>query len=244
MANIYFEKRKQRLNQKINLLINRLDFKKDVSELRTKWNIPQEGLKTEIEIENWNNQILDDTDNYYNKNWPNEVTKIIRLRGQKKYSEADQIKNTINKLAPLNALNDDVWGLITKYCLIPKWHSGIKNYLLYNDPKNMGIDIGVTVAFGWDHGIRKISLEIDKDTTLDDLKRVWSWARKMFRNKTNTKFQPIKNFDRDKRIYNLDKEGKTIDEIGETVQTEFNQDLDYNHINLILSRYKKRIHTN
>lgn len=237
----YHKRQSERTNQRIKVLINRPDFQKDISFLRNKWNIPQNGIKTEKDNEDWNEWILTETDNYYDKNWAKDIKVISDLRKDKKYNEADEIKKKINKSAPLNAFNDDVWVVIINHSLTPKWHSSFKNYLLSNDPDHLKSQTGLTVSFNWDHGILKPSIEFDKDTRVDDLKRAWTWARKLLKRKKIEKFHPLKKFDRDKRVYDLDKEGKTIDEIGEIVQSEFNEDLDYNYINLILKRYKKRI---
>lgn len=108
----------------------------------------------------------------------------------------------------------------------------------------MQIPAGITVAMNWDNGIKRISLEIDDDTTLNDLKHVWKWARKMRKGRLSDKFQPIPNFDRDKRAYELELEGRTEKEIGDTIQEEFGDSLDYNELKIVIKRYKKRLNIN
>lgn len=244
MKSKYFEKQSARINQKIKVLINRPDFQADISFLRDKWNIPKDGIKTEKDNENWNDWILAETDDYYDKNWAKDIKIMSDLRKVEKYDEADAIKKKINRSAPLNAFNDDIWVVIRNYGLTPKWHGGLKSYLLSNNPDQLKSQTGLTVSFNWDHGMLRPSIEFDADTRIEDLKRAWTWARKLLKKNKNSKFQPIKNFERDKRIYELDKEGKTVEDIGEIIQTEFNEDLDYNHINIVLGRYKKRVHIN
>lgn len=244
MKKDYIEKRKERLEQKIKLLISKPAFQKDIIELRKKWNIPVNGITNEKDNQNWNQKLLIDTDEYYLKNWPKERKEIIKLRKDKRFREAEELKKKINSQAPLNAIGDDLWSIIIKYKLSPRWHGGIKRYLLFNNPKNMGIEMGITVSMSWEHGIKQISLEIDRDTTLEDIKEVWKWAKKMYKDRQSNKFQPIKKFERDKKIYNLQKDGKTPDEIGNIIEDKFGDYLDYNDINIIVNRFKKRLNIN
>jgi hypothetical protein len=240
----YQKRQSERINQKIKVLTNRLDFQKDIHFLRNKWEIPTDGLKNDDDYEEWSTTLLEKTDEYYDKNWPKEKKEIITLREKGKYDEANEIKNKINKLTPINEFGDDIWVMIINYRLSPRWYEGIKRYTLYNDSKNMGIPAGATVLNNWDHGIPIVSIQFDRDTTLEDLKRAWSWARKMYKGGVFHKFQPIKKFDRDKRAYELEKEGKDWEEIAGIIEKEFNDDLDYNEINIAINRYKKRLNIN
>lgn len=240
----YHEKALSRLKQKIKLLVARPDFQKDIHELRIKWKIPQDGIKNEEANEKWNTQLDIDTDEYYDKNWPKERKELLVLRKAGKHREADEIKKKINANAPLNAFNNDIWSVIRKYRLSPKWNNGIRRYLLFNDPANLNISFGIPVKFEWENGMRRIYLEIDEDTTLDDLRNVWSWARKLQRGKKYDKYQPIKNFDRDNRAYELQLEGRTEKEIGDIIQEEFGETLDYNELNIAIKRHKKRLNIN
>lgn len=94
MKKNYLEKRKDRLEQKIKLLVSRPDFQKEILELRKKWNIPLNGIKNEEDNQNWNRKLLIDTDEYYTKNWPRERKKIIELREQGKFREAEKTKRS------------------------------------------------------------------------------------------------------------------------------------------------------
>lgn len=244
MQDKYQKRQSERIGQRVKILINRPDFQKDITFLRNKWHIPLGGLKTEKEHEDWTNWILAETDSYYDKEYPVETRKILKLRKLKKYTEAEEIKKEINKKAPLNALNNDIWVMLINYKLSPKWHEGTKNYLKFNDSKYLSAQTGLVVNFNWDHGVLRPSIEFDQDTTLADLKRVWSWARKLLRNKRYIKFQPIRNFDRDKRAYELEKEGKTPTEIEDTIEEEFGEILSYNELTTVIKRYKKRLNIN
>lgn len=244
MSMHYFEERKKRLAQKIKILISRPSFQKEILDLRKKWNIPLDGIKTEEENQDWNEQLLIDTDKFYKDNWPKEIKAIIDLRKQGKYKEADALKKEINGHAPLNELSNDLWDIIKKYRLSPRWHNGIRRYLLFNDPKNMQIPAGVTAKWDWENGIRRVSIELDEDTTLRDIKDAWSWIRKMYRGKPADKYQPIPNFDRDKRAFELEQEGMTLNKIADIIQEEFGDALDYNELNIAIKRYKKRLNIN
>lgn len=244
MKKNYLDEKKKRLKQKIKVLVNRPAFQKDIADLRIKWNIPSEGLKTEEENQEWNNNFYIATDTYFEENWPKERNKIIELRKEKKFKEAEEIRKKINAEAPINALREDIWSIVRKYRLSSRWHKGINRYLSYNDADNMGIEVGVTVLMNWDNGIQRVSLEIDHDTTLNDLKHVWSWARKMYKGRQTDKYQPIPNFDRDKRAYELEQEGKSWKDIADIIEDEFGDTLDYNELNIAIKRYKKRLNIN
>ncbi len=95
--------------------------------------------------------------------------------------------------------------------------------------------------------MKLISLEIDGDTTLKDVKHIWPWVKLMQKDlmyRQADKFQPIKNFERDTRIYTLDKEGKTLTEIAETINLEFDNALLEGELKQIIKRYKKRLNIN
>ena len=238
------EKADKRIKQKIKILVNRPDFQEIIIDLRNKWAIPYSGLKNEEDIQNWNQKLNIDTANYYSKYWPKEKDQIIKLRENRKFTEAEEIRKRISSQAPFNILDDDIWSIVRKQRLSPRWHHGIYRYLLFNDPQNMDISVGITVKYIFEHGIRRTLLEIDDDTTLNDLKCVWSWARKTSRNNPAGKCQPIKNFDRDKRAYELQHEGKLPTEIENTIEEEFGAYLDDNELNMIIKRYKKRLNIN
>lgn len=241
MKKNYLDEKKKRLEQKIKVLVSRPAFQKEILDLRKKWKLPPDGIKTEEINQKWNEQLLIDTDEYYRINWPKERKEIIELRKQGKYKEAEALKKEINGQAPLNALSDDIWSIVIRYRLSPRWHNGIRRYLLFNDPKNMQIPAGVTAKIDWEKGIKRISIELDEDTTLNDIKHAWSWVRKMYRGKPADKYHQIPNFDRDKRAYELEQEGMVPSKIADTIQEEFGDALDYNELNIAIKRYKKRL---
>lgn len=244
MKDNYFDKLAIRIEQKANLLIARPNFQKDIALLRAKWSIPPKGLTNTQPYQSWYTKLCTDTANYYSKMWPKEKQQIINLRKKGEFEQAEEIRKKISVHAPFNLLKNDIWSLVRTYALSQRWYEGMQHYLFYNDPKLLYKTEGLKVRMNWDHSIRQFLIEFDDDTTLSDLKHAWSWARKMKSGKPTAKFREIENFDRDKRAYELRKERKTDDEILTILETEFKETLEYNHLNIIIGRYKKRLNIN
>lgn len=241
MKNDYLNKLAIRIKQKANLLIARPNFQKDIILLRAKWAIPPKGFTNTKSYQLWYTKLCTDTANYYSKTWPKEKQQIIDLRKKGEFEQAEEIRKKISVHAPFNQLKNDVWSLVRTYALSQHWYEGMQHYLLLNDPKLLYRTEGLKVQINWEHGIKQCLIEFDDDTTLPDLKHAWSWARKMKSGKPTAKFREIENFDRDKRAYELRKERKTDEEILTILETEFGDVLEYNHLNIIIARYKKRI---
>jgi len=60
----YFDERLKRISQKLAILIDRPNFQQDIKELRRKWNIPEDGLKTEEANQEWIYWLDGQTDQY------------------------------------------------------------------------------------------------------------------------------------------------------------------------------------
>lgn len=247
MKNDYFDEKAKRLKQEIKVLVSRPAFQKEVATLRGKWNIPSEGIKTEDDNQEWHHKLDIATDEYRNTEWPKCRVEIDRLNKERKFREAEEKRKEHNAKAPLNEFREDIWSVVRKYRLSPRWHNAIRRYILFNDPDNLNLVAGVTIVNTWENGMKLIALEIDADTTLKDIKQVWPWVKRMQKDlmyKRADKFQPIKNFERDQRIYELQQEGRSEKDIGDIIQREFGDSLDYNEINIAIKRYKKRLNIN
>lgn len=247
MKKSYIEKQKERLGQKIKLLISRPDFQEEILTLRKKWNIPVKGIKNEEDNQAWHEQLYIATDKFHEEEWPKYRRELKKLRDDKKFIEEEKKRREVNLRVPLNAFGNDVWNIVKKFKLAPRWQNGIKRYLLFNDSEHLNLFSGIIINTSWEKGIEKISLEIDSDTTLSDVKRIWPWIKRMQRGlsyKLSDKYQPIKKFERDKRAYELEKKGKTIEEIGEAINLEFDNSLGDSEIRQIIKRYKKRLNIN
>ena len=64
MNKAYFDKRRERIRQKLNILYARPDFQLDVTEFRKRWNIPEDGIKTEEDNQSWRDWLEDETNKY------------------------------------------------------------------------------------------------------------------------------------------------------------------------------------
>jgi hypothetical protein len=247
MKNDYLDEKVKRLKQEIKVLVNRPAFQKEIADLRRKWKIPPDGIKNEDDNQEWNRKLVVKTDEYYEAEWPKCRTEIDKLNKEGKFREAEEKRKECNAKAPLNEFREDIWSTVRKYRLSPRWHNAIRRYILFNDPDNLNLAAGVTIINTWENGMKRISLEIDGDTTMKDIKQVWPWVKRMQKDlmyKRADKFQPIKNFERDKKIYELDQEGKTLTEIAELINTEFDDALLEGELTQIIKRYKKRLNIN
>lgn len=249
MKDDYFTKQLEKINQRIKLLIIKPDFQEDMLALRKKWKVPQNGIKGNDASEKWHRELYRSEEEYFKNVWGIRRKDITKLKKERRFQEAENLTRELNNGMPINAFRIDIKNLLRKYKLPLRWENGIKRYLLFNDPDNMAISIGVTVHFEYDKdsSLPKLFIGIEDDTTINDIKAVWSeikFHQKRLNSHVKDKFQPIINFDRDRRAYELKQEGKTIDEIEDAIQEEFNESLDYNELNIAIKRYIKRLNTN
>ncbi|KKR86993.1 MAG: hypothetical protein UU34_C0008G0017 [Candidatus Curtissbacteria bacterium GW2011_GWA1_41_11] len=249
MNEAYIRKASLRARQKSKVLISRPDFQEDVIRLREKWKIPLEGIQSEDDYRKWQIELSQRTAKYLDEEWPKHRKEFDKLLKVGDLLAFESKEKELNNAAPLNALRIEIKSLLKKYALALRWEHPLKRYLLLNDVNNMENKIGVSIHGHTDSesGIEELSISIEEDTTLEDIKQGWPDIKihqKSLAYRKQNKFQPIKNFDRDKRAYELQKEDKTTDEIGEIIQKEFNIDLDYNEIGIAINRYKKRLNIN
>lgn len=246
----YIKKASERAQQKVKVLVNRPDFQEDIIELRKKWNIPLEGIKTEEHNRTWNRNLSLSTQKYYDEEWPKHKAELKHLSTSGTYKEYEKRKDELNDAAPLNAFEKDIKSILKKYLLNPKWRHPIRRYILLNDPDNMNISIGVTIAGhlnDYEPVEYQLCLHIDEDTTLEDIKEIWSdvkahQERLIYRKQK--KFQPIPNLDRDKRAYDLQNAGENPENIEKILQEEFGVAMGYDDINTAIKRYRKRLRIN
>lgn len=250
MKKDYFEKRKKRLTQKIKLLVSRPDFQKEIIELRKKWNIPVDGVKSEELNREWNKNLNTATDKYYDEEWPKHRKELQHLQTRATYVEYKNREDELNNAAPLNAFGIDIKAILKKYLLNPKWKDPIRRYILFNDPEKMGLSIGVTITGhlnDYEPTEYQLSLQIDEDTTLEDIKEIWPdvmahQERLIYRKQK--KFQPIKNFERDKEAYDLKQSGKSYNNIADILSKKYDKAISYDDVASYIKRYKKKIGIN
>jgi hypothetical protein len=148
----------------------------------------------------------------------------IPKNGIKNQEEFDQLNNKI----PVKDLLDDIKKIIHDQKISPRWINGVKRYLFLNDPNNMAIFIGpvITTKVDMNSDLETISIEINEDTTIKDIKAIWSevkTSQSRLLYKKRDKNQPIKNFERNKEAYDLQQQGKSLNEIADIFSnTEYN----------------------
>lgn len=247
MKKTYFEKRLKRARQKLESLLSRADFQSETNILRTKWNIPSNGIKTEEKNRKWRSWLDQETERYVEENRPNWTTQMQKLLEQGKFHERDELNTQFNANIPLNAFHNEIWRLVHKYKVPAHWYDTVKRYLLFNDPNNAGFPIGnVTMHISWDlkTNHKQLSLIIYADTILEDIKSFWPevmWEQNHLHDKTVDKFQPRPNMNLDKRVRELWSQKKTGVEIANTIQKEFEKpEFIYTDVSNSLKRYKKR----
>lgn len=244
----YQRKQIQRLDQKKKLLISQPQFQKDILELRGKWNIPSDGLKNADEIESWFHQLYEDSDKYSDETWPKYRLEFEKLRRDRKFLEREKLNKKLNDENPINAFRIDIKSLVKKHNLAPRWHDAIKGYLLSNTQDGMSMFLGISIRIerDEDNGLEELLLHIPEDTTLPDMEKFWPWVRlhlKRLSYRKQEKFQPLKNLERDKRIFELAEQDMSYNDIAETIKKDFkvSDNFGYDSVSRILSRYRERI---
>ena len=129
----YFLKRYGRIKQKTGILLARPDFRADIKNLRIKWNIPQDGIKTETARLEWIQWLDSETDQYVDENWPECRSKMQELVQQGKLHERQDLSDEFNKKVPRNSFHYEITHLLYKYRLPSSWHSSIRHYILHNN---------------------------------------------------------------------------------------------------------------
>lgn len=245
----YLQKRKQRIKQRAMLLTSRPDFQKDVLHLRKKWKIPTKGIKNEGNYRKWQEWLDNETEKYFSDGWPKHRGELLKLKKKGKFKEFESRQEELNNKVPLNEFQQDLWNLVKKYKLPPKWHSGLKQYLMSNSSDTWNVFLGPRIEVSWDEKtkLKSLALLIDEDTTLEDIKAIWpsvqmhqsSLSYKQFK-----KFQPLKTFERDERAYELQTEGKSLKEIASILSDEDNHEYAYHDVSKFIQRYKEKLDIN
>lgn len=228
MKKAHLNKVIQKQKQEIKILTNKPGFKDSIILLRKKWNIPENGIHSEGELNKWYEHLNDDSNNY-----------IKSMLFQKR--SKDEFNNEI----PRNSFLRDIKKIVQKQKLSPRWIDGVRRYLLFNDLENMGMFVGpvINTKFEMEFETETLYLEIEANTTLDDVKAVWpsvmeAQSRLLYKNQK--KFQPIRNFDRNKKAYELHTQGKKYAEIADFMSTE-NKTYGEEDIGKMIERYKKKV---
>jgi len=246
-VNIHNLRTKQK--QKIKLLVNRPDFQKIILVLRKKWNIPKDGFQKQEDIDNWNNKLNFDSDKYLEEVLPAKKKDMDKAINDKNTELYFQLRNEFNNNLPRNAFLNDIKKLVHDQRISPRWINGIKRYLLSNNLDNMAIFLGPVIATKVDMelDLETISIEINEDTVLDDIKAIWPEVKERQSEllyKKRNKNQPMKNFERNKKAYKLKQEGKNLKEIAEILSNKYKKDYVYTDAADFIKKYKKIVGIN
>ncbi len=148
-----------------------------------------------------------------------------------------------------NEYRTDIRTMMRKHKIAPRQELTIYRYCLYNDshtPLSMLGTVPIQTADKEGENYT-LKLVISPDTTLEDVKQVWSFVKeeqKKLLTWKREKAQPWKNFERDKRAFELQRDNKTLRQIAKIINQEYDTDFGYSDISSIIQRYKKRVYTN
>lgn len=243
MKNSHITKTRNRLRQKAKILISDPKFQEEIKSLRKKWNIPNDGFLSQDENEKWHNWIMESTDDFLDKNRSEESKLELQLIKQRDWRGKEKANQDFNGYVPINAFGLDLELLVSRYKLPSNWLEPIKRYLMFNKIESMGIPGNVMIVTGvGKHG--SLMLEINADTTLEDIKFMWPMImaeQKRLPDKSK-KFQPAPKLDVDKRAFELRNQGYKMTEIADIVSKEFGLDVyTYKEASESVRRHKKRL---
>ncbi len=242
MKKEYLDNASKKLQQETAVITANPEFQADVAELRVKWNIPKGGFTNTDDVQNWHGWLNKQSEQWRLEQWPKYRMPLLKLKEAGQLKEYTDENARINKLNPLNDFYQEVGSLLKKYRLRPGLKDGIRGYLLVN---HLGHNLGVAIRTQEDPltGFTELQLIIDENTTLNDIKAMWS-AVNFHQNQLQYKKRQLRERpqdERDKRAYELTKlEGKSAkvaaDELGDEMGEVFT---DY-EIHDFVRRYKEK----
>jgi len=239
-----------RSRQRLKLIFSRPDFLKKVQELRKEFSIPTNGIKTNEESGKWEDDLCQKTEDYYDLIPLEKRKEIIDLKNNGKYHEAELIEKQENDAAPLNSWRIKIKLLLKDYRLPLSFEESIKRFVMFNETADkawIASNIFITEKIDEDTGLKQLLIGINDETTLEDIKKSWhfiSHSRDRLYSKIKKKNQPIKNFERNKRAYDLKLEGKNLNEIADLLSEEYKKDYVYSDVADFIKKHKKSVGVN
>lgn len=236
--------------QRLKLILSRPDFIEKVKNIRQEFHIPPNGLSTDEESKKWQDDLCQNTENYFD-NFPFEKRKeIIDLKNKSEYYKAELLEKQENDNAPLNSWRIKVKLLLKEYKLPLSFEESIRRHIMFNDEADKSwvtSNIFITEKKDEDTGLKQLLIGINDETTLDDIRKNWAIIcihRDGLYSKVKKKNQPIKNFERNKRAYELKLEGKKLNEIADVLSEEYKKDYIYNDVADFIKKHKKSVGIN
>lgn len=152
----------------------------------------------------------------------------------------------INEKEYREALN----AILKRFSLHEEWEELVDGYILWGDDFVMRDPnapqvikkISDDVTDSSDEPIEFL-IKVSPFTTKDEVLRAWRDAKKQMQETVPKvkKFKLWLKFKRDTMIYKLAIDGKSIEEICNTIRQKYGEDLDYGHIKKIVSNYHRRM---
>jgi len=227
----------RKTRQKTQLLIIQPEFISDIVKLRNKWHLPKKGLSSYEALCEWEKWFDEENSKYQTIDYPKFSQQ------HKKDSNYPNKLKVFSENAPNNKLRQDLSGLIKKFKLSPLWIEGLRGYLLRGF---MPIPAGIIVEHSIDPetDIPILKLVLQEDTSIKDIMSIWSEIKKYQEQLPywrEGKSQPMPNFERNKRAYELKQDGMKVKEIAEQLHKELNTDFDYSQIGDFIKTYKRQL---
>jgi len=165
------EKEWKRYNQKLALLFENPEFKKDIHRIRKEYGLPPDGMPTDKQSEKFEYWLCEEQDKFYKNEFPKYRNELEQLRKSDDYLGYKNRLSEVNNYAPLNRLfKVHVVNLIKKYNLSPSLKNTLNSYIRHGN-RCMKIGLGVIIQDTRDEytGQGQIKIVIQEDTTLEEL---------------------------------------------------------------------------
>ena len=245
MEDEYLNKLAKKAEQRAKLLVANPNFQSDIKEVRKTFNIPVEGLNGQEATQKWHQDFYKKEEECFRNIFGRRRHEVTKLKKAKRFREMLDLEKELNNTLPINALRIAIKNLIKKYKLPLSWQDSVRKYILFNNITNIWLPEGITIVEEHDEdtGLRKLSLEIQDDTRLEDIKKAWpdiEFHQKLLHSYTKKKFQPIRNFERDQEAYNLKKSGKSYNEIADIFSEKYKKDISYDDVASFIKRHKQK----
>lgn len=212
------------------ILLSRPSFHKSASKFRNKWNIPEDGL-SKAEFDNWHIWFIKNKSKYKptiediacekerHKRIDRSSTELLKGFGEL----IDKYLDT-SDLDAERVFKNDIGEILRQQALNPRWYRYLERYLLLNEqskvPSGMEFSTEVDEVSGQEVLILKITEEIRKA----DLLAVWGTVteyQKKLSYYHHAKTQPMRVFERNKKVATMKADGLSIKKIIEYLDDHF-----------------------
>lgn len=192
--------------QKAEQILKYPVFQHEIFKLRKKWRLPEIGIKSNKESEQWHAWFYKLNDDYL---------------ASKEYS---------TELAPINEFRHNLLTLRKKMGLSDYWDEFIERYLKFNDTYSLkGNNTSLVWQIDENTGEKRTFIEYWGHTRREDILDAWSSAKflqeKMPGYKKTFRDSDPQVLERDFYIYRLHLEGKSVKEIADDIYDHFVKEL-------------------